>query len=101
MKSLFKLLQKPKLWQRSTEPFWDDDHISKGMLEAHLNQYWDAASRKHSYIDKSVKWLMSIIPEGSKVLDIGCGPGLYTKLLYVFSSPTEGCIYCYCTAIDS
>ena len=34
---LFHLLQKPTLWQRGSEPFWDDEHISKGMLEAHLN----------------------------------------------------------------
>jgi 2-polyprenyl-3-methyl-5-hydroxy-6-metoxy-1,4-benzoquinol methylase len=67
--------------QRSTEPFWDDEHISKGMLEAHLNPDWDVASRKHSLIDRSVQWLSSIIPAGGKILDIGCGPGLYTKRL--------------------
>ena len=78
---LFHLLQKPTLWQRSTEPFWDDEHISKGMLEAHLNPDWDAASRKHDFIDRSVKWLSSVIPVKSKILDIGCGPGLYTKRL--------------------
>ena len=43
---LFSLIQKPALWQRSYELFWDDEHISKGMLEAHLNPNWDAASRK-------------------------------------------------------
>ncbi|MDR1203930.1 MAG: hypothetical protein LBL26_00400 [Peptococcaceae bacterium] len=43
---LFRLLRKPALWQRSAEPFWNDGHISKGMLEAHLNPDWDAASRK-------------------------------------------------------
>ena len=78
---LFHLLQKPALWQRSTEPLWDDEHISKGMLEAHLNPDWDAASRPHSLIDRSVGWLSSVIPAGSKILDIGCGPGLYTKRL--------------------
>ena len=78
---LFQLLQKPTLWQRGTEPFWDDEHISKGMLEAHLNPDWDAASRPHNIIDCSVKWLSSVIPAKSKILDIGCGPGLYTKRL--------------------
>jgi len=78
---LFSLLQKPALWQRSGELFWDDEHISKGMLEAHLNPDWDAASRNHSYIDRSVKWLESIIPKGSKILDLGCGPGLYAMRL--------------------
>lgn len=81
MDKLFQMLQKAALWQRSREPFWDDEHISKGMFEAHLNPDWDAASRKHSFIDRSVKWLESIIPEKSKILDLGCGPGLYTKKL--------------------
>lgn len=76
---LFRLLNKPVLWQRSAEPFWDDEHISKGMLEAHLNPDWDAASRKHSYIDLSAKWLSGFIPANGKILDLGCGPGLYTK----------------------
>ena len=73
----FALLQKPALWQRSSELFWDDEHISKGMLEAHLNPDWDAASRKHHYIDRSVEWLKSIIPTGSKILDLGCGLRTY------------------------
>ena len=80
-KKLFHLLKKPTLWQRSTEPFWDDEHISKGMLEAHLNPDLDAASRKHSFIDDSVKWLSSVISANGKILDLGCGPGLYAKRL--------------------
>lgn len=28
---LLSLLQKPTLWQRSLENFWDDEHISKGL----------------------------------------------------------------------
>jgi SAM-dependent methyltransferase len=79
--NLLDLLKKPALWQRSSEPFWDDEHISKGMLEAHLNPEWDAASRKHSYIDRSAQWLSTVIPAQAKNLDLGCGPGLYTKRL--------------------
>ena len=74
-------MQKPTIWQRSTKPFWDDEHISKGMLEAHLNPDWDAASRKFSTMDRSVKWLSSIIPPRVNILDLGCGPGLYAKRL--------------------
>ena len=31
---------KPELYAPSTGKFWDDEHISKGMLEAHLNPNW-------------------------------------------------------------
>ena len=78
---LFSLLKKPVLWQRNSEPFWDDEHISEQMLEAHLDPDLDLASRKHSEIDRSVEWLSSIIPAGSSILELGCGPGLYTKRL--------------------
>ncbi len=79
--TLLSLAKKPVLWQRSEELFWDDDHISKGMLEMHLNPNLELASRTHDTIDKSVQWLSTIIKSNSKILDLGCGPGLYSSRL--------------------
>jgi 2-polyprenyl-3-methyl-5-hydroxy-6-metoxy-1,4-benzoquinol methylase len=76
---LVNMLNKPVLWQRSFEPFWDDEHISKGMLKAHLDPDSDLASRKHEYIDRSVNWLAGFLSSCNRILDLGCGPGLYTK----------------------
>lgn len=78
---LTELLAKPKLYAPSTAPFWDDEHISKGMLAAHLNPEWDAASRTHVFIDTSVEWISRMLPsrENPQLLDLGCGPGLYTE----------------------
>jgi SAM-dependent methyltransferase len=81
MKEVLHLCKRPTLCERSGEQMWDDEHISKGMLEAHLNPNWDAASRKPDFIDRSVEWLHSIITDGSAILDLGCGPGLYAKRL--------------------
>lgn len=78
-KNLSSLLQKPALYERTPEKFWNDPHISKGMLEAHLNPDIDAASRKHEFIDRSAEWISTLLPHGAYLLDIGCGPGLYTK----------------------
>lgn len=74
-------LVKPKLYTPSTGKFWDDDHISKGMLEAHLNPDWNAATRKHEFVDKSVKWFDSVAPPSQfqQLLDLGCGPGIYAE----------------------
>lgn len=90
---LFSRLEKPALWERSDEPFWDDDHISEQMLKIHLDPNRDLASRKHKEIDKSVKWLSSIIPAGGIVLDLGCGPGLYTKRLSIAGYDVTGIDY--------
>ena len=44
MQTLLGLLAKPALEQRSSAPFWDDPHISLGMLKAHLDPDTDASS---------------------------------------------------------
>jgi len=79
--TLKTLLDKPKLYEKTCSKFWNDPHISGGMLEAHLDPNTDAASRKPEFIDRSAEWISSLMPPGGKLLDIGCGPGLYTKRL--------------------
>ncbi len=75
------LKEKPALYAPSTSKFWDDEHISKGMLEAHLNPDIDPASRKHEFIDRSVEWISKIAYPGEnpRLLDLGCGPGIYAE----------------------
>ena len=51
------------------------------MLVSHLNGNVDAASRRTSFIDDSVSWLTNRfdLSGNSKIVDFGCGPGLYTS----------------------
>lgn len=73
---------KPRVFEKGTSNFWDDPHISKYMLEAHLNPDKDAASRRFSTIDCTVKWINENFLKGnSRILDLGCGPGLYAERL--------------------
>lgn len=80
--TLLKAIKKPELYKKTDVKFWDDEHISAQMLSAHLNPDWDAASRKHSFIKASAEWIKSTLPPESycRLLDIGCGPGLYDTL---------------------
>lgn len=72
---------KPIKYEADSEMLWNDEHISKGMLEAHLNPDIDAASRKHSFISESAKWISGLCStkEQKNLLDLGCGPGIYTE----------------------
>jgi SAM-dependent methyltransferase len=74
---------KPSLFEPGETHFWDDPHISKGMLEAHLDPENDLASRKSETIDKIVEHFVSakVMKPGERVLDLGCGPGLYAGRL--------------------
>ena len=74
----------PPVYQKSSRAFWDDEHISKGMLAAHLDVDSDGASRKLSTIRKSADWICHLCqrPAHQRLLDLGCGVGLYSELLY-------------------
>jgi 2-polyprenyl-3-methyl-5-hydroxy-6-metoxy-1,4-benzoquinol methylase len=76
---LLRKLQKPEPFAKSTAPFWDDPYISEQMLKAHLDPDRDLASRKHDTIDRSVEWIVENLglQRGNRILDLGCGPGLY------------------------
>ena len=80
---LMRLQQKPAPFTPGEPLFWNDPHIAKQMLAAHLDQSTDLASRKPETIDKTVRWLLSHLDLkiGDAVLDLGCGPGLYTARL--------------------
>lgn len=67
----------------STADLWTDEYTSARMLECHLDENIDLSSRKLSFIERSVAWLVSDlnIGEGTSVIDFGCGPGLYTSRL--------------------
>jgi len=81
-KILDYLSEKPALYKKSTAPFWDDPHISKGMMEAHLAVDVEAASRKYDFIVNSVTWIKEhfLNQDGTMLLDLGCGPGIYAEL---------------------
>lgn len=80
---LIELQKKPDPFTPGEPLFWDDPHISKQMLEVHLNPNTDAASRKPETIDRSVNWLINVLDlkPGASILDLGCGPGLFASRL--------------------
>jgi len=73
----------PRPWAEGEKIPWDDPEFSKRMLKEHLSQAHDAASRRSEIIDVHVGWIHNHVLKGepTRVLDIGCGPGLYTQRL--------------------
>ena len=85
MKDLFKMIcTKPKLYEQSQNNIWEDEYISKNMLCAHLDEKQDPATRNMEFVKKSVEWIAAVLPvtKYPLLLDLGCGPGIYTELFY-------------------
>ncbi len=81
---LQEINSKPEPFQFSTvEELWTDEHTSKKMLEAHLDEAIDRSSRNKIFIDKSVNWIVDRfgVDGTTSVADFGCGPGLYATQL--------------------
>ena len=73
----------PAPWSEDEKIPWHDPDFSHRMLEEHLTQDHDAASRRSERIEAHVVWIHDALlgKESSRILDLGCGPGLYTNKL--------------------
>ena len=73
----------PKPWAEGEKIPWNDPAFSRRMLDEHLSQKHDAASRRFEIIDRHVRWIHDQVLQGkpTRILDLGCGPGLYTNRL--------------------
>lgn len=74
---------KPPLYADGSAFMWTDEYISKQLLDLHLNPDIDLASRKGDTINKTIEWILKYLKPNKKnrILDLGCGPGLYTEKL--------------------
>jgi SAM-dependent methyltransferase len=97
MKTLLDIVDRasnPAPWSEGDNIPWNDPEFSERMLAEHLSQEHDLASRKSSTIDEHVEWIFSTVLDGrpGRLLDLGCGPGLYVHRL-----TAKGC---ECVGVD-
>ena len=73
----------PAPWAEGDTIPWSDPDFSRRMLAEHFSQEHDAASRRTETIDAHAEWIHAelLAAQPSRVLDLGCGPGLYMERL--------------------
>jgi SAM-dependent methyltransferase len=73
----------PAPWSEGDNIPWNEPGFSERMLKWHLSQDSDAASRRFDKIDRQVAWIHQHVLAGqpARILDLGCGPGLYASRL--------------------
>lgn len=78
MKNFISQIQtRPALYQQSQANIWTDPYLSQKMLEAHLDETTDGATRRGDFVRQSAAWIASQLPPDQypQLLDLGCGPG--------------------------
>ncbi len=85
----------PVPWSEADSIPWHDPDFSRRMLREHLSQHHDAASRRFETIDRHVEWIHRHVLGGKpcRILDLGCGPGLYLQRLAVLGHACTGIDY--------
>ena len=77
--ALARAIARPEPFAPHDAPFWEDPHIAACMLAAHLDPNTDAASAPPDVVERRVAHLAVALRlgRGGRLLDLGCGPGLY------------------------
>jgi SAM-dependent methyltransferase len=79
---ILKRANPPQAWSEGEKIPWNEPAFSQRMLTEHLSQEHDMASRRFETIDRHVAWIHNLLScKPSKILDMGCGPGLYAARL--------------------
>jgi SAM-dependent methyltransferase len=78
---LYDISKRPEPFSIYTvKELWTRPHLAQQMLDYHLSQETDLASRKCESIDLVVEWIDAQLDLSEKSMcDLGCGPGLYTQ----------------------
>ena len=73
----------PVSWAEGENIPWNDPDFSQRMLAEHLSQEHNLASRRFEIIDRQVGWIHGELLGGrlTRILELACGPGLYTSRL--------------------
>ncbi|MBD3372415.1 MAG: methyltransferase domain-containing protein [Candidatus Coatesbacteria bacterium] len=82
----------PRPWVEGDNLPWNEADFSRRMLREHLAQGHDQASRRFETIDAQVEWMHQRLLDGepTRVLDLGCGPGLYAQRLALLGHTVRG-----------
>lgn len=71
---------------------WNEPGFSQRMLANHLDQKHDWASRRNAIVSRQTAWIAGQLQCTSRILDLGCGPGLYTQNMAALGH--------HCTGVD-
>lgn len=83
LRAILDAARPPRPWQDGDQLPWSDPGFSRRMLDVHLDPGTHMATRAPEVVRAHVDWLLGQLAVRSgtggpwRILDVGCGPGLY------------------------
>lgn len=87
---IIRRIKTPEPWSEGEKIPWNEPEFSERMLKYHLTQDHDLASRRFEIIDRHVEWIHKKLGKPSRILDLACGPGLYSNRLVKLGHTCKG-----------
>lgn len=85
MEQLLEIAENPEPFEKGTQEIWLDSDRADIVLEGHFDENIPGGSKGSEFIAETVEFISTIAPVENykKIIDLGCGPGLYShKLAY-------------------
>lgn len=81
MKGLLELAKNPMPFEEGTQEIWLDPDRAELVLKTHLDENIPGGSKSTEFIHETIQFIKNIAPPESykRVIDLGCGPGLYSQ----------------------
>ncbi|MDZ5723283.1 class I SAM-dependent methyltransferase, partial [Bacillus sp. SXabc123] len=83
MEKLLEIAKNPEPFERGTQEIWLDPDRADFVLKSHFDENIPGGSRESGFIDETVDFINKVAPveKYKKIIDLGCGPGLYSQNL--------------------
>lgn len=83
MQKLLSIARHPEPFEPGTQEVWLHVDVADYVLQAHFDETIPGGSKESSFIDETVDFITQLAPveKFKKVVDLGCGPGLYSRKL--------------------
>lgn len=90
--NFFKVFQSPNIFEKSPDNIWTNEKLSSFIFQSHFDENIYGGSRNSEFIATSIDKIITLAENYNckNIIDLGCGPGIYTHPLAQFGYNVVG-----------
>lgn len=90
--NFFNIFQSPDVFEKSPDNIWTNEKLSSFIFQSHFDENIYGGSRNSEFITTSINTIITLAKSYNckSIIDLGCGPGIYTHPLAQFGYNVVG-----------